>query len=205
MEVLKPTFLDTARHYASLGKHGRQYSGLLTFASLDPGDIFTNAELASATVALPTDGLHESAQTLVRALEGAGDQLADYWTNRVVPYLRSIWPKSRDHMSPAIAESLGRLCVAARDAFPEALKLLNAWLQPLPHPDYLIHRLNEAGLCATFPEQALTFLSVVIGDQTEWLPSDLEACLEAIRTKMPQLEADDRYQWLMTYVRQHQG
>ena len=42
MEMLKPAFLDTARHYAALGKHDGQYASLLTFAALDPGDTFTH-------------------------------------------------------------------------------------------------------------------------------------------------------------------
>jgi hypothetical protein len=100
MEVLKPAFLDTARHFAALGKHDGQYASLLTFAALDPGDTFTTAELAAATRALPPDGLHEAAQALVRALEGAGDRRADYWTNRVIPYLHAIWPKTRDNIHP---------------------------------------------------------------------------------------------------------
>ena len=203
MEVLKPAFLDTARHFAALGKHDGQYASLLTFAALDPGDTFTTAELAAATRALPPDGLHEAAQALVRALEGAGDQRTDYWTNRVVPYLHAIWPKTRDNISPAIAESLGRLCVAAQDAFPEALVLLRAWLQPPAHPHYLVRRLHEAGLCGRFPEQALDFLSLVIGDQTQWPPSDLGACLDAIRSAAPELEADPRFERLMAYLRQH--
>ncbi len=202
MEMLKPAFIDTVRHYAALGKHDGQYASLLTFAALDPGDTFTTTELAAATRALPPDGLHEAAQALVRALEGAGDQRADYWSNRVTPYLHFIWPKTRDNVSPAIAESLGRLCVAAQDAFPEALTLLRAWLQPPAHPDYLVHRLHEAGLCGKFPEQALDFLSLVIGDQTQWPPSDLGACLEAIRTAAPALEADRRFEQLVAYWRQ---
>ncbi|SFN06948.1 anti-phage defense-associated sirtuin Dsr1 [Dokdonella immobilis] len=202
MELLKPAFLETARHYGALGKHDGQYASLLTFAALDPGDTFTTAELAAATRALPPDGLHDAAHALVRALEGAGDQRADYWTNRVTPYLHAIWPKTRDNISPAIAESLGRLCVAAQDAFPQALALLRAWLQPPAHPDYLVHRLHEAGLCGKFPEQALDFLSLVIGDQTQWPPSDLGACLDAIRIATPELEADPRFERLMAYLRQ---
>lgn len=202
MELLKPAFLDTARHYAALGKHGEQYASLLTFAALDRGDTFTTAELATATRSLPPEGLREAAQALVRALEGAGEQRADYWTNRVAPYLHAIWPKTRDNVSPSIAESLGRLCVAAQDAFPEALTLLRAWLQPPAHPDYLVHRLHEAGLCGKFPEQTLDFLSLVIGDQTQWLPGDLGACLEAIQTAAPALEADRRFEQLMAYWRQ---
>lgn len=203
MEILKPAVLDTARHYATLGKHDGQYASLLTFAALDPGETFTTAELAAATRALPPDGLHDAAQALVRALEGAGEQRADYWTNRVAPYLHAIWPKTRDNVSPAISESLGRLCVAAQDAFPEALALLRAWLQPPAHPDYLVHRLHEAGLCGRFPEHALDFLSLVIGDQTQWPPSDLGACLDAIRIAAPELEADPRFERLMAYLRQH--
>lgn len=204
MEVLKPAFLNTACHYTALGECNRQYASLLTFAALDPDDIFTITELAAATRALPRDGLHEAAQALVRALEGAGDQRADYWTNRVIPYLRTIWPKTRDNISPAIAESLGRLCVAAQDAFPEALALLRAWLQPPAHPDYLVHRLHEAGLCGRFPEQALDFLSLVIGDQTQWLSRDIGACLEAIRMAAPGLETGQRFEQLMTYSRRHE-
>lgn len=203
MEVLKPAFLDTARHYAELGKHDGQYASLLTFAALDPGDTFTISELAGATRALPPDGLRDAAQALVRAMEGAGDQRADYWSNRVTPYLHAIWPKTRDNISPAIAESLGRLCVAAQDAFPDALALLRVWLQPPAHPHYLVHRLHDAGLCGRFPVQALDFLSLVIGDQTQWPPSDLGACLEAIRTAAPGLETDQRFERLMAYLRQH--
>lgn len=202
MEMLKPAFLDTARHYAALGKHGGQYASLLTFAALDRGDTFTTPELAAATRELPPDGLHDAAQTLVRALGGAGEQRADYWTNRVAPYLHDIWPKTRDKVSPAIAESLGRLCVAAQDAFPEASRLLRAWLQPPAHPHHLVYRLSEAGLCEKFPEQALDFLSLVIGDQTQSLPSDLGACLDAIRIAAPELEADPRFERLMAHLRQ---
>ncbi len=203
MEALKPAFLNTANHYAALGKHDGQYASLLTFAALEPGETFTAFELAAATRSLPPDGLRNAAQTLVRALEGSGDQRADYWTNRVVPYLHAIWPKTRDNISPAIAESLGRLCIAAQDAFPEALMLLRAWLQPPAHPDYLVHRLHDAALCGKYPDQALDFLSLVIGDQTQWPPSDLDACLEAIRTAAPELEATHRHERLMVYLRRH--
>lgn len=205
MEVLKPAFLDTARHYTALGKHNRQYASLLTFAALDPGDTFTIAELAAATRSLPPGGLHDSAQALVRTLEGGGDQRADYWTNRIVPYFRTVWPKTRDNISPAIAESLGRLCIAAQDAFPEALALLRVWLLPSAHVGYLVRRLHEANLCGRFPEPALDFLSLVVSNQIQRPPSNLGACLEAIRTASPELQADQRFEQLIAYSRQCGG
>ncbi|MGG7055403.1 hypothetical protein, partial [Nitrosomonas sp. ANs5] len=201
MEVLKPQFLDTARHYAALDKYAGQYASLLTFAALDPGDTFTVAELADTTRALPPDGLHEAARALVRTLESAGEQRADYWTNRVVPYLNHIWPKSRQHASAAISDALGRLCIAAKDAFPEAMLLLHPWLQPPEYPDFLTHEFNQAGLCSKFPKQALDFLNLVIGELTQWPPGDLSACLKAIRNEMPALESDDRFIRLSNYLR----
>ena len=203
MEVLKPSFLDTARHYDELGKYGRQYASLLTFAALDPGDVFKNRELASATGALPQDGLLNAGAALARALEGAGDQRADYWKNRVTPYLHAIWPKTLANASATIAESLGRVCVAAHDAFPEALKKLRPWLQSLAHPGYLVQRLHEGGMCMKFPEQALEFLCLMIGEQTQWPPSKLKVCLEAIHEAAPELKSDPRYTRLEEYLAQH--
>lgn len=205
MEVLKQAFLDTARHCAALDKHEGQYASLLTFAALDPGDTFTSSELAGAIRALPPEGLHKAANALVRALEGAGDQRADFWVNRVTPYLRTLWPKTRDNTSPAVTESLCRLCVAAQDAFPDALALLRAWLSPVAHPDYAVHQLHEAGLCGRFPSQALDYLSLVIGEETQWPPHDLQECLNAIRENSPELEEDQRFERLLVYLRRHRG
>lgn len=136
-------------------------------------------------------------------MEGSGDQRGAYWTDRIAPYLHKVWPQSRERLSPSIAEGLGRLCVAAGDAFPQALTRLRAWLQPTEHPNYLLHCLNEAGHCRQFPEPALDFLALVIGEQTRSSPLDLHACLEAIRTSAPELATNPRFDRLTTHLRQH--
>ena len=198
MEAFKRPFLDTATHYDELGTHLKQeqYARLLTFAALDPGDTFTKAELAGATRSLPANGLCDAAHALVDALESAGDQRSDYWSNRVGPYLREIWPQTRDRVSPEISESLGRVCIAAQDKFPEALKQLQDWLQPAECRDSLVYWLYKADLCDDFPEQALDFLSRVIGEQTQWPSSHLDACLQTIRSALPELEDDSRFERL---------
>lgn len=200
LEAIKQPFLDAARYYNDLGKHAEQYASLLTFAALDPGETFTKTELATATRAFPQEGLNHTARTLVRALEGAGDQSADYWTNRVAPYFQSIWPKSRDRISPAISESMGRLCIAAVDVFPDALRTLRHWLQPLQYPDRLIRPLHKADICKRFPEDALVFLDAIISDQCRLLPVDLEACANAIRQSSPALATDARLVRLQDFL-----
>ncbi len=218
MQALKPALLGTASHYKVLVNCGRRrtlfgekYTSLLTFAALNWGDAFENKGLATATRALPPDGLHYAAQELVRTIEGAGERRANYWRERGAPYMRKIWPKTRDKIYPAVTTDLGRVCVAAQDAFPEAFDMLKHWLQPTTDPanycdyGYLVQRLNETTICSQFPEQALDFLVLVIPKQPCWIPEELGACLKAIRsakTADPELETDGRYRQLM--VRAHQ-
>ena len=203
MEAFKPAFLDTANHYGQLGRHGVQYSSLLTFAAMEPGGIFTRRELARATAALPQDGLNNAADTLVRALEGAGGQRVEYWRNRVEPYHRYIWPKTQSIASASIAESFARVCVAADDAFPAALAEVQRWLQGLAYPDRVVHRLHEVKLHERFPEATLRFLDRIVGDNSHWPPRDLEECLRAIRANIPEIESDRRFRRLVEHLRVH--
>ena len=167
MNALKSSFLDTAMHYAELGQEQqRRYASLLTFAALETRDIFSEEELAAATGTLPPEGLQEVADALVRALESAGEQREEYWKNRVQLYIKSIWPNSNVGKTQMISQSFAELCIAARKEFPDAVKLLRHWLQPLE--DH--HELCVASLCGQFPEAALTFLDcLIIGEVVQWL------------------------------------
>lgn len=193
MELLKPAFLDTADHYSKLGKHSGQYASLLTFAALDPGDTFSVSELADAIRTLPSEGLREVAKTLAGALEGASDQREDYWKNRIQPFWETIWPKSNNRALDMNAASLARLCIAAGGEFPTAITTIGSWLRPADHPDYIVHKLYEAGLCARFPESALQLLNAVLASQLSWLPRELRQCLDAIAQGMPTLRDDRKF------------
>ena len=203
-ESIKPAFLDTARHYAELGAHRRQYAALLTFAALELLDTFTTGELKSATEALPKEGRQEAARALRRALEASGEQRAEYWRNRILPYWKSIWPKSRDYKTQAISVTLARLCIAAREAFPEALEVLGPWLEPVKDAHSVVHLLHQEGLAKRCPTAALEFLDIMIDAQSQWSP-DLEECLVDIKIANPGLEEDRRFRRLMEYVRIHGG
>ena len=84
-----------------------------------------------------------------------------------MPYLRHIWPKSREVVTPAISESFASLCVAADNAFPDAVGALRHWLQPLSYPEFIVRLLDEAKLCERFPNEAMAFLDLVIGE-SQW-------------------------------------
>ena len=203
MERLKGAFLKSAEHYDALGSQGRPYTWMLTFAALEPGDVFTVRELAQATRALPQQGLNEAAETVARSLESAGDRRTEHWEESVAPYLRNIWPNRNDKGSRSIAEHLGRVCVAEKQAFSDALDLVEAWLQPLRYTGLIPEGLLEAGICERLPEEALKFLDAIGDDQTGWPVEELRSCLIAIRTAAPELEYDPRFIRLRDYLRRH--
>jgi hypothetical protein len=198
--ALKEQFLDTVNHYEQLGEHGQQFATFLTYAALDPVDTYTSQDFQAAIGALPQEGLHESAQALAQALEGAGEQREEYWKNRILPFWQNIWPKSRELASNGISESLARLTIAARNEFPSALSIVMDWLQPVEYPDYIVHRIHESGLPERFPRDSLLLLTAILKDQP-WLPRELGQCLDAISKAAPELLQDHRYQRLAEYFR----
>jgi hypothetical protein len=203
LEAIHSEFLETALHYEELGEHAEQYAAFFTFVALQPGESFSPSELASALLTLPTQGLARSVKALVRALQGAGEQSAEYWKNRVVRFMDDIWPKSVDYITDPISTAFAELCVASRDAFPDAWSRLKNWLRPLNRPDYPVHLLKESSLCERFPTEALAFLdSIVVGDTAEWPPSDLLNCLRQIESARPALTRESRFRRLSDYARQ---
>jgi len=200
LAAFKSQFLDSANHYADLGEHRQQFATFLTYAALGPTEGYTVEEFRAAIGALPQEGLEESAQALSQALEGAADQREDYWRNRAQPFWQQIWPKSRDLATPRIAESLTRMVIGARGEFPAALAAVQGWLQPIEHPDYVVHLLHESGLCGRYSADALSLLNAVIADQ-QWGPRELEQCLDQVVKAAPNLAQDARYLRLREYAR----
>jgi hypothetical protein len=199
--AFKPAFLQTAHHYSELGEHGRQFAAFLTYAALEPLDGYVVADFRTALGALPQEGLREAAQALAQAMEGAGDQRAEYWKNRVQPFWQNVWPKSQDMVSPAIADHLARVAIASDSGFPAALEGIRSWLQPVPHPDYLVRLLKRSSLCPRFPNEALQLLDAIIRDQL-WVPDELNECLLEISKASPPLKQDSRHQRLTAFYRQ---
>jgi len=200
LSTIKASFLNTATHYQSLGKHKEQYAALLTFAGLELNESFSIIELRKATRSLPISGIRASAQALVRALEGAGDQRSNYWANRVLPYLQTIWPKSHEYRTSEISEALALLCIVAQEEFTAAFNFLQHWLQPIEHLNYILNKLDKLNLCSLYPETALAFLDLVINENKQWLPLNLKKCLKDIETVEPKHSSDVRFKRLNEFA-----
>lgn len=198
--AFKPQFLETARHYGELGEHADRFASFLTYAALGPVDGYTAEDWRTALGSLSLQGLEKSAQALVQALEGAANQREEYWKNRIRPFWKDVWPKSRELATPGLSELLARLCIAAGAEFPAAVTAVLAWLRPVEHPFYIICRLHESGLCSRFTVHALKLLTAIIDEQS-WVEPDLNKCLNLIVQADASLVRDPSYQRLREYAR----
>jgi hypothetical protein len=196
--VFQTQFLKTAKHYDELGEHREQFAIILTYAALELTEDYTTDELMPAFASLPQHGLDEAASALCSALESVRPS-ENYWTNRILPFWKKIWPKSRDKMSENISHSLARLCIAAESEFPNALDIVRDWLQNVPHPGIVLSKLEKSGLCKKHPESALSLLDAIIG-QPGWRSNALCKCLDHIAEAALQLKQDRRWQRLSQYT-----
>jgi hypothetical protein len=204
LDALKASFVTTARNYTDLGDtHGRQYVAFFTYAALSPDKTYRDQDFKVVFTSLPPAALAQSAETLFRALQGAGEHRSEYLRNRIEPFIKLFWPKTQEARTPEVSKYFAKLCAVSGEAFPVAMSLFRGWLQPISDVNYTIHLLQESGSCALFPEEALGFLALIIPDDVLWLPQELRSCLDAIRSSQPGLVADQRYQRLDTLLRQH--
>lgn len=203
MEALRQDFFAAAGRYDQLGKHGGQYVRLLTFGSLDHVDVFCPIEFATAMAALPPEGLGYAAGTLFRAVDSAGDRREEYWENRVGPWLKNIWPR-RANGTEGVSNALGRACIAAGDAFPDALAQVKPWLLRVQYPDGIATRaLHEADTGRRFPCGSLELLDKVVGDDAVLHSSEVRDILLAVRGAAPALADDRRFRRLADIVRRN--
>lgn len=202
-EVLKGSFLETAKHYTELGDHAKQYASLLVSAALFGELVFSPNELMAATAELPSEGLVASAAVLASSIDTAGDHRTAFWKHRALPYLREIWPKTKAHSAPAVGTGLARVCIAAHENFSEAVGLLRAWLAPIDQIDHTIHGLERSGLCSIYPVASLEFLGLIEAERFQWSRGALSRCLDSIRTAQPSLEADTVFRRLSLRVQEN--
>lgn len=202
--AIKPHLLETAAHYDDLGAHASQFSAFLTYAALGPVAGYTVEEFRTAVAQLPLAGLEQVAQSLAQALGSASDKREEYWRNRVVPFWRHVWPKSRDLATERISQSLARLCLAAGDEFPSAFETVKNWLLPVQHGHFLIKTLLDSGLCKQYPKEALRFIGVIVGEEP-WVPKELGACLAEIGSSDKSLQNDPDFCRLTDYYRRYRG
>jgi hypothetical protein len=201
LEAFKQSFLDTASHYGQLGQYRKGYAWLLTIASVESKDVLSVEECRKATVLLPNESLVAAIDQLIEMVSSVGDSRREYWQNRLQPYIQKIWPKDNNKRTVELSRAFALLCIAAGEAFPSAIKELKNWLQPIQDWSSCVHKLDKSGLCKSHPEDVLTLLDKIIGEEYSHIFDGLKNCLKQIADAKPELAQDRRYKRLVDFLK----
>ncbi|GMV98901.1 MAG: hypothetical protein AMXMBFR84_00410 [Candidatus Hydrogenedentota bacterium] len=205
LEAFKQSFLACSHHYTELGDFGSQYARFLTYVALDSADVFSEGDLRLAFRALPPHAIAIVADTLAESLKSAGPQKEQHWSNRVSPFLKSVWPQGNEYATKDIVESLAELCIVSGKSFPEAFDQLRHWLKPIKNLHVICVLLVKSELCSRHPAEALQFLAKIVDLEADWPPQELEQCLNEIVSASPELLDAPSVRQIREYLHRMRG
>lgn len=184
LSALKPYFLATASHFSELVTQRDRYAQLLTYTALQQYPEYSLNELSEPVKLLPQEGLKQVASSLENGLSNSGEKRSEYWTNRVRPFLKKVWPKDVNCNEETVNQ-LALLCIEARDHFDDAFNILKHFLHHIRFNDHVITTLKDTDVLEKFPKTALLFINIIVGEP-EYRPAhDLEQCLTRILDQEP--------------------
>ncbi len=127
------------------------------------------------------------------------------------PFLRQVWPQERSLSTPGVSKALADLPATARNAFADAVNVIERFLVPFEcwsMIDYGLYgdEMGEPKLAnINDPEKAEAFLRLLhltIGDaETSVIPTDLADALDQVRQVAPHLAESPYFRRLATAAR----
>jgi len=176
MEELKDSFIDTAMKLPFLEGGERRYIEFLIHISLEKNAILNDKEVHLVFNKLSLKSL-ENAANILNQILSASERKEELWKNRILPLWKSIWPKSKDKLTPKISDSLIRFCLDSGDEFPSSFLLLKDYIGKVKHPDYVISLMAKSKTSEKFPIETLELLDLIVDQSSNRVPYALAEAL----------------------------
>ncbi len=206
LELLKSPFLAVPGHIDVLEEQcQKQYTRFLTYIALGEASVLSSTELKDVFAKLPAEYLNTVAETLFRALQGAGDQQAEYLKNRIIPFMKRFWPSKPEARTPETFRYFAQICAISSGELPAAFECFKDHLGQTDHFGYLLRLLTEGGVASDDPSEVLHILNATIPQQVPYLHDDLEPLLNAIRLASPDLTENPQFVRLSILSQQHEN
>lgn len=183
---IRDYLINTAKYYDYLGELKSQYVTFMTHLSLQGYSEFKVGELAKVFNTIPNESLYHAASALKDILSSSGEKVNEFWQNRAKPFLTKVWPKQAKVDDNTVTQ-LALICIAAKENFNEAYKIIRHNLKRQSDAEYITRTLEHSGLIEIYPQLALDFLDSVIGEPKYYSPTKLVNCLDKIAGEEPEV------------------
>lgn len=170
---------------------------LSTFMTQEGADWNLTPQEARQALRAAGDNVREGAAECLRTwVRGLDCGPAEAWRTGVSPLFRAIWPPEREYLSSRLTSDLAATCVAAGEAFPEALETIKPYLRPFDGDWVNIHFIQSSEVPERFPKETLELLWTICGPASRGQMTDLGEVLDRVIRADVRLEVDRRLQWL---------
>lgn len=193
IEELHDSFLETASHANDLGEYKDNYASFLTYLPLLTKGVFTTAEYRNAITAMPLPLLPVITRTLGRSMSAAIEKREEYWNVRIYPFFKNLWPKDRTCAEDGVSDGWIQVCLNAGTEFPNAVKALIDWIEPVDYLGNDINDMIDASYGEQYPDECLLLLSKMIKESISYIPKKTLICLTSISNAAPYLKENREY------------
>ncbi len=194
---IRDYLINTAKYFDYLGELKSQYVTFMTHLSLQGYSEFKIGELAKVFNTIPNESLYHVASALKNILSSSGEKVNEFWQNRAKPFLTKVWPKQAKVDDNTVTQ-LALICIAAKENFNEAYKIIRHNLKRQSDAEYITRTLEHSGLIDIYPQLALDFLDSVIGEPKYYPPTKLVNCLDKIAGEEPEVIINPEFVRLKT-------
>ena len=206
LELIKSPFLAVPDHSDVLEEQCmKQYTRFLTYIALGEASVFSSKELRDVFSNLPARYLNTVAETLFRALQGAGEQQEEYLKNRVIPFVKNFWPSKPEARTEITFRYFAQMAAVSRKGFQDAFAFFKNYLGRTTDFDYLLHLLEDGELAADHPSEILALLSATIPSDVPYLHGRLGPLLSITQRANPALSIDPNFIRLTVLSQQHEN
>jgi hypothetical protein len=116
------------------------------------------------------------------------------WHERIIPFLKSVWPKQRTLRTPTISSRLADLALASGELTPEVVELILPRLVPVSRLSLHILLLDPTAAnhpARRFPREMLDLLWALLTEDPHFWPYRIEVVLDFLAAA-PETAADTR-------------
>jgi hypothetical protein len=203
LTAFKNSFLEALRKKDKLGDYSRKICQLFAVVCMESAGELSRDEMREVLKSLDPEGRAEVVNTIYRRLKEVGENSESFWTNRVSPWLTSVWPKDRRYIEPKSARYLALAAVTSGRAFQKAIDDISKFLVQTEDFSYLVHRLSESRHPEDFPQDTLRLLGMIVSTEERWPPREFRRLLNRVKNAYPQATETGAYQCLDEYLRVH--
>jgi hypothetical protein len=115
------------------------------------------------------------------------------WAERVLPWVRRVWPRDADLVTPGTSDQFALLAIATDDQFPEAVGFLLPYMTGSDSWGYIVHNVLRSRHPTDHPEAVLQLLGKVVVLGGLLFTNDLRAVLDRIAAAQPKLRQNSAY------------